>query len=225
MSAEPTPIIEHLHDWQRGHGLRIVSEVELAEIERDEFDEIEAAAARSQQEQRDRRWHRAVPQRFHHAQLADFDSTLPWFGPAELWARHDSRRNVVLLGPVGAGKTHLATALCRPACDDELEVRLLSITKLLDMLRPDGPPGTFDALCEIDRLIIDDVGTEKVTDWTQERFGLLVDQRWSEERPTVFTTNLAPAGLEQHVGARCYSRMVGGALVIEVVDRDRRRAR
>jgi hypothetical protein len=39
----------------------------------------------------------------------------------------------------------------------------------------------------------------------------------------VFTSNLSPAALVEHVGERCYSRMAGGALGIELRGEDRRR--
>jgi DNA replication protein DnaC len=167
-----------------------------------------------------------VPQRFHRARLSDFDERLMWFESVVAWSeRSDMRRNAVIIGPVGTGKSHLAAATCRPACAAGLDVRMIGTAKLLDMLRPGGPDGALDRLIDIDRLIIDDVGAEKPTDWTAERFTLLVDERWSEERPTVFTTNLAPPDLAAHVGERCYSRMVGGALAVELTGADRRRAR
>lgn len=222
MTPEPTPLSAGLERWRADHGIRAVPDLPPVDVDLVEM----AADMRHVQSQRnDRRWHRSVPQRFHRADLCDFDVHAPWFDPAMMWScRSDLRRNVVIVGPVGTGKTHLAAAMCRPANDVGLNVRLLSTAKLLDLLRPGGPDDALDELLDIDRLIIDDVGVERVTDWTAERFGLLVDERWAEDLPTVFTSNLTTSALEAHVGQRCYSRMVGGALGIELRGVDRRRS-
>jgi DNA replication protein DnaC len=51
----------------------------------------------------------------------------------------------------------------------------------LDVLRP---------VLEADLLVLDDIGTEKTSEWVEETLGLVVNTRYSERRVTVFTTNL-----------------------------------
>jgi DNA replication protein DnaC len=43
---------------------------------------------------------------------------------------------------------------------------------------------------EADLLVLDDLGTEKTSEWVEETLGLVVNTRYSERRVTVFTTNL-----------------------------------
>lgn len=220
--STPEPLSTGLDRWRGEHGIRVVPD--LPDVDVDEV-ELHEQLGEIVQARNDRRWHRSVPQRFHRAELTDFDVHAPWFDPALMWAcRSDMRRNVVIVGPVGTGKTHLAAAMCRPANDMGLDVRLVSIVRLLDELRPGGPDGALDDLLALDRLIVDDVGREKPTDWTAERFDMLVDERWAEDLPTIFTSNMEPKVLAEHVGERCYSRMAGGALGIQLTGTDRRRA-
>ncbi len=139
------------------------------------------------------------------------------------WSLHAAGRNVVLSGPTGVGKTRLAIAACRQAHYDGLEVRVFSVVRLLDLLRPGGPDGAMSDLVDVDRLIVDDLGMEKPSDWTAERLGALLDARWSDERPTVVTTNLERAALEAHLGAWAFSRLVGDdAIRIRISGSDRR---
>lgn len=176
------------------------------------------------QEMRDAVWAGIIPSRFRWARPVDFPGVLG--GELEAWGRAPQGRNLVLVGPVGSGKTHAAVAAARVAFDAWTEVRFLPVVELLDLLRPGGPEGAHLALAETDLLVLDDLGSERPTDWTAERLYALVNRRWMEERPTILTSNLPPRELEVAVGARTYSRVVGsGAVVLKLTGEDRRRAR
>lgn len=96
------------------------------------------------------------------------------------------------------------------------------VVEMLDDLRPGGPEGYLSDLMGVDRLILDDLGLERPTDWTIERLYALVNRRWLEERPTIATTNLSPQALEEAVGARMFSRLAGAAVSIGIAGPDRR---
>lgn len=183
--------------------------------------ELIAAAARSADEARLRRWHRVVPQRFHLATPADFTPEVA--DPLRAWGRNPDGRNLVIVGPTGTGKTRAACAAVRRAVWDALEVVFLSVPELLDQLRPGGPADAWEAYTECDRLVVDDLGAERPTDWTSERLYALVNRRWNDCRPLVATTNLDPSALADHLGERTFSRLVGGALVLRLAGQDRRR--
>lgn len=221
---EPTPLSANLDQWMQSRGMRQrVFDADDAEGWEDA--DLAAQAAEQAHTVATRRWHLAVPQEFHGAHLERDFQTADWLTEAIGWTQH-ATRNVLLAGPVGTGKTHLAAAMCRPACHEGLKVRLLSEPWLLDLMRPGGEDDVMEVLAEdVDRLVIDDVGTARMTEWSSERFGMLVDARWSQRRPTVFTTNLDPVQLATHVGPRAYSRMTGGTLRIALTGIDRRTGR
>jgi DNA replication protein DnaC len=168
-------------------------------------------------------WAATIPRRFQGARIGDLAE--PAAGDLQDWADGPDGRNLLLLGPVGTGKTHAAVAACRPLHARGMRVRFLPVVELLDLLRPGGPDGVWDELVGCDVLVLDDLGTERPTDWTAERMGALVNRRWLEERPMVVTTNLLPAELEEAVGARTYSRLADHAVALRLTGDDRRRAR
>lgn len=197
----------------------------------EELEEIRLANEEGLAAVRAERWARIVPAKFADATLADFAGR-PFHDDVADWSRSPRGRNLVLLGPVGVGKTRLAIAACRDANDRGIDVRYYLTAEALDLLRPGGPDGALDALAHADRLILDDLGSERPTDWTAERLGILLDRRWRDERPTIVTTNLATAANDESnallaaVGPRSYSRLVGDdALAIRLSGDDRRRTR
>jgi DNA replication protein DnaC len=185
------------------------------------------------------RWEQVCPRRFLEVSMA-------WVADQHgqqvhdrlvAWSLLSPTPNLLLLGPVGTGKSGTSLAACKEGQMDRGEgVLFLPVTELLDQLRPGGPDGALERLCQAPRLIVDDLGSEKPTDWTAERLGVLVNRRWLEELPTIATSNLpatrksAPADfagstLEEVLGERTFSRLVGGAVVLELSGADRRRQR
>lgn len=49
-------------------------------------------------------------------------------------------------------------------------------------------------------LVLDDIGTSKVTDWVLEQLYLLIDHRWECNLPTVFTSNYSLTQLGEQLG-------------------------
>lgn len=190
-------------------------------LEPDDYD-LEAHRAASLQEVRGRVWQQCIPARFQWATVDDFAGQVRT--DLEAWGAEPAGRNVLLLGPVGVGKSHAAVAAARLRFDRGTEVRFLPVVELLDMLRPGGPENALYDLADLELLVLDDLGSERPTEWTAERLYALVNRRWLEQRPTICTTNLAPAELEAAVGPRVYSRLVGnGSVGIALSGPDRRR--
>lgn len=194
-------------------------------LEPDDYDDV---AGQTVALRRNATWQRAVPSRFLWAQLDDM-ADQPDTVRADLadWAADPDGRNLLLLGPVGVGKTHAAVAAVRAQHFDRgTDVRFLPVVELLDLLRPGGPDNALYDLADTDLLVLDDLGSERPTEWTAERLYALINRRWLEVRPTVCTTNLDPDGLRAAVGERVFSRLVGnGAVVLGLSGHDRRRRR
>lgn len=124
------------------------------------------------------------------------------------------RRNLLMCGPSGVGKSHLAQALAHEACRQGYEVLFANTHKLLQQLhggRADGSYGRRLAqVLRVDLLILDDFGLkplqppgpEDLYDVIAERYEqgsiLLTSNRAPEEWPDVFGNPLlASAGLDR----------------------------
>lgn len=170
-------------------------------------------------------WAEVMPSRFLWAKTTDFVRKVQ--GVLDDWAQHPKGRNLVVVGSLGAGKTHAAVAGARHGFEVMGQRTLFVPTvEMVEDLKPNGPPGYIRHLMTVDRLILDDLGAERRTDWTVEQLYAIVNRRWLDERPTVVTTNLNPRNgdLEESVRADTYSRLVGsGAVIVELTGKDRRR--
>ncbi|HLA65204.1 MAG TPA: hypothetical protein VK600_01330 [Candidatus Saccharimonadales bacterium] len=191
-----------------------------------------------------------VPMRFQDRRLATFTprpGTNRALQLATAAARRVMAHSLVLVGPPGTGKTHLAVGILagrlaewlssypvetRTLDDGSLAVRpslrvgFLGVPKLLDTLRyrigrddPDPLPGWATA----DLLVLDDLGREKQTDWALERLYVLVNERYEGLRPTIVTSNLSPDELSAAGHDAIISRLTeGGKLVLLSADDHRR---
>lgn len=103
---------------------------------------------------------------------------------------------LVLMGPVGVGKTHLATAAANAAMDANRVVLFATVVDLLDHLRATYAPTSelvYDELVarirSADLLVLDDLGTQRSTPWADEKLFQLLNHRSQHRLPTVITMN------------------------------------
>lgn len=162
-------------------------------------------------------WPTAVPRRYQDARVDQLDDHL-----ARLADEWDGTTNVLLLGSVGVGKTHAAVAIARTAFETGRTVMFRPCVRLLDELRPGGRDGALEEACEVDVLVLDDLGAERPTDWTAERLHAVVADRYDECRPTIVTSNLSGETIGQ-AHPRIWSRLYDSALAAEIAGADRRR--
>lgn len=141
----------------------------------------------------------------------------------------DTRKGMYLHGGVGTGKTHIAYALMKEARSREISTRFYNTGELLreikqDFNRPWGEKSHIDeAIMEYrGLLILDDIGAEKISDWVAETFYIIVNERYNEKLPTIFTSNLNISELSGHVGDRITSRIIEMCDVFELTGSDRR---
>lgn len=71
-------------------------------------------------------------------------------------------------------------------------------------------------------ILLDDIGAEKSSEWVQERLYSLINFRVSNGLATLFTSNFSAEELEQRVGYRTYSRIIGCAKPIHFTGKDHR---
>ncbi|HBG10491.1 MAG TPA: hypothetical protein DDX25_10820 [Firmicutes bacterium] len=118
-------------------------------------------------------------------------------------------KGLILAGPSGTGKTHLAAAIANEL-RSRFSVAFVYLPTLLEKMRMTNVP--LEPLLHADLLVVDDLGSERATDWTMERLLIIVDGRLNNLKPTVFTTNYDLQDLDKRVGMRVASRVLGSNL-------------
>ena len=109
----------------------------------------------------------------------------------------ESKPFLVLYGPSGAGKTHLAISIARLIQHNDTAFAHMSA--LLDDQRRRAGGERQSELTYYDALgagllILDDLFTEATTDWGAAMVYMLVNGRQEERRPTIITTMMDPQG-------------------------------
>ncbi len=193
----------------------------------DEFTARRTEAAEEAKQRRDDRWTEIARPKFSDVRWSDVHHPPAVLNQLHAWledAKQGRPANLILTGDNGVGKTYAALALLKELHYADMSVAFMPTVELLDQLRPpeSAPTKPFVAL---DVLALDDLGAEKVTDWTVERFYVVVNGRWLDRKPTIVTTNLKPAAIKEAIGPRSYDRLADDAVAIDIAGDSRRRRR
>lgn len=131
----------------------------------------------------------------------------------------DEPRNLLFWGNYGIGKSHLAKSIADGVMKKGNTAIFISLPKLFRKLRSTYSKESdivedeiIKALESVDLLILDDLGSEKSSEWGSERIFDLVDSR--QGKHTIYTTNYHPNDLLKTFGEHIFSRIVNGDTTI-----------
>lgn len=136
--------------------------------------------------------------------------------------------NLLLCGPSGLGKTFLAGCIANEVSDKGYLVIYKSSYKLFQFLEDykfgrvsrDTYSVLYDAIYDCDLLIIDDLGTEFITSYTQSVFFDLLSTRLSNEKSTIVSTNLSLDKINEIYQERVMSRLQNEFKVLRFAGND-----
>ena len=126
------------------------------------------------------------------------------------------KANLLFIGGTGLGKTHLSTALAREIIEKGYGVIYETATNLFSDFENDrfrdrysGEEPVSTKYMECDLLIIDDLGTEVVTNFTVSCLYNLINTRLNKKLPIILNTNLSSQEIRKIYNDRITSRLFG----------------
>ena len=116
---------------------------------------------------------------------------------------------LVLTGPHGSGKTHLAAAISNHCIEQGRPVFFVHVPDLLDDLRSTYSPISelsyselFEQVNEAPLLVLDGLGTQSPTPWAQEKLQQIFNRRANSELPTIVTTAAQMSDIDPYIASR-----------------------
>ena len=130
-------------------------------------------------------------------------------------------QSLLFLGGTGLGKTHLSTAVARVVIERGYDVYYNSAVGMISdfeyrrfgngLVQNEGDD--VERYTDCDLLILDDLGTEVVNQFTISCLYHVINTRLNLKKPTVISTNLLSGELRKLYGDRIASRLLGEYLV------------
>lgn len=136
--------------------------------------------------------------------------------------------NLLFIGKTGLGKTHLSLAIAARVAQRGLLVRYTSAQGLVDCyertrFNRNPSPDDWDFVqtaAGCDLLVLDDLGSEFVTSFSQSVLYNLINDRMMQQKETVISTNLDPTKLNATYEQRISSRLLCGCKALGFTGKD-----
>ena len=148
-------------------------------------------------------------------------------------------RGLLLTGPVGVGKTHLAVAIMRGLIEKGVPCLFYEFGSLLKEIQDSYNSASqtsemkvLEPVFNADVLVLDELGASKPTDWVRDTMMQIINTRYNDKRLTIFTTNYSDKRknesdptevLEDRIGVALRSRLYEMCKTVEIEGEDYRK--
>ena len=144
---------------------------------------------------------------------------------------------LLLTGPVGVGKTHLAVSILKGLAERGVTCLFYEFGSLLKEIQDSFNPNTKTSelsvlrpVLDADVLVLDELGASKPTDWVRDTMAHIINSRYNDRRLTIFTTNYPDEKktdkdetLEDRIGVRLRSRLYEMCRTVKMTGEDYRK--
>lgn len=168
-------------------------------------------------------WHEQHVRTTFRDARASLPQVISW-ADAFVAGRAGRHHSLMLLGPTGTGKTYQAYGTLRRVAEAGIRNPFWlggHVSQLLADLRPNGS-ADFDKCANAPILLLDDIGSERTSPWTEETALRLFNHRYESALPIIVTGNGSWDDIAAYLGDRMASRLVEMCNLVEVRGQDRR---
>lgn len=108
---------------------------------------------------------------------------------------------LIITGDSGVGKTHLVASISNELIEKDKLVLMGRLTSLLDMIKETFRDNSksenelIELFSNVDMVVIDDLGTEKISSWALEKLYTIIQNRCEKGLPIIITTRFDKEGL------------------------------
>jgi DNA replication protein DnaC len=154
-----------------------------------------------------------IPKRYEHC---DFESYATDLADGKTWTPHheqslkqaklfaqgfvrdypSTEKGLLLAGPSGVGKTHLAVAALKELIRRGHSGLFCDYRELLKEIQASYNPASestemtvLEPIRNVELVVLDDLGASKPSAWVLDIIGLILNARYNEKRMTILTTN------------------------------------
>lgn len=138
-------------------------------------------------------------------------------------------KGLLLYGGVGTGKTYIVACIINALVEEGITCKLTNFSRLANewMAKEFNEKQNYvDGLNTYNLLVIDDLGSERSTDFMNELIYSVIDTRHKSGKPLIVTTNLSGDNLKHPAdihSERVFSRLFEMCIPVEVKGADRRK--
>jgi DNA replication protein DnaC len=146
-------------------------------------------------------------------------------------------RGLLLMGPVGIGKTHLSVSILKALTERGFSCLFYEFGALLKEIQNSYNPisqvselKVLQPIFDAEVLVLDEIGASKPTDWVRDTMAHIINTRYNDKKLTIFTTNYLDdrknereETLEDRIGVRLRSRLFEMCKTVHLEGQDFRR--
>lgn len=140
-------------------------------------------------------------------------------------------QNLYFYGTVGTGKSFLSGCIAKELLQNGYSVIYFSAAGLMDVIakysfnrkQDQDFEAVYQDIYDCDLLIIDDLGTESINDFTISQLFTCLNERFLRKKSVVISTNLSLKELRDYYSERIFSRIVGNFLFCKMTGPDIRK--
>lgn len=177
----------------------------------------------------------SVSKRFQGARLNHF--------PTQYQKAGQCGTSLFVTGPRGTGKTHFLCACISKQVENkarsgELDalfnpkkqaIKFLPVPELMLEFKQSYDPDSnlkegdiLEKYARADLLVLDDLGAERVSNWSIQMLYLLIDRRYRDMKQTLISSNLSLSDIAKKLDDRIASRIMETCKIIKFQGKDRR---